>query len=340
MGTGFVLKSYEFRREREKIWRRLEKLVLRVESSGIKSLSARELEELPQLYRATLSSLSVARSISLDRNVVEFLEALTQRAYFCVYGTKSRLSTAIIDFFVHLFPGMMWRYRRELVLSMAVVFAGTMVGYRTVRQDEGRFYSFVDRSLAQERGPQSSREELLSVLYDEGDRDGEELAIFSASLFNHNAGIGILAFALGFLAGVPTVLLLFQNGLMLGAFWALHANRGISYDLWGWLLIHGVTEILAIMVCGAAGFIIARALIFPGRFTRIENLAIEGRRAGVIVLGAVFMFCLAGFIEGVLRQVVTSPLLRYGFAAASAVAWIWYFAFRGRWSQAKIEGQR
>jgi len=70
-----------------------------------------------------------------------------------------------------------------------------------------------------------------------------------------------MAFALGFLAGIPTLILLLQNGLMLGAFAALYASRGLSWDLWGWLLPHGVTELLAVILCGAGGFMLAHAIV-------------------------------------------------------------------------------
>jgi len=83
------LKSYAFRRERERTWRELEVLVAKTESGGVRSLTPNEVMRLPGLYRASLSSLSVARSISLDRNVLEYLEALAARAYFCVYGARS-----------------------------------------------------------------------------------------------------------------------------------------------------------------------------------------------------------------------------------------------------------
>ena len=85
------LKSTEFRKEREASWRELERLVDRCERKGIRSLEAAELARLPVLYRATVSSLSVARAISLDRNLVEYLEALSTRAYSSVYGVRRGL---------------------------------------------------------------------------------------------------------------------------------------------------------------------------------------------------------------------------------------------------------
>ena len=65
-----VLKSSEFRKGREEGWRELENLVQRVERRGVRSLTLDELQQLPMLYRAALSSLSVARTIALDRNLL------------------------------------------------------------------------------------------------------------------------------------------------------------------------------------------------------------------------------------------------------------------------------
>ena len=83
-----VLKSSEFRKGREEGWRELEDLVRRVERRGVRSLSLDELQQLPILYRAALSSLSVARTIALDRNLLLYLENLALRAYLVVYGPR------------------------------------------------------------------------------------------------------------------------------------------------------------------------------------------------------------------------------------------------------------
>jgi len=54
---ALVLKSSEFRKGREEGWRELETLVGRVERRGVRLLSLYELQRLPILYRAALSSL-------------------------------------------------------------------------------------------------------------------------------------------------------------------------------------------------------------------------------------------------------------------------------------------
>ena len=325
-----ALKSYEFRSEREGIWRELDELVTRVEKKGIKSLSASELSRLPHLYRATLSSLSVARNISLDRNVSLYLESLAGRAYFCVYGTKRHLHDVLADFFTWRFPAAVRRYRWAVALAAGLLILGVLAGFLITLGNEDRFYTFVSADMAQERGPSASTSELRDVLYNDGGGLAQSLTAFASFLFTHNARIGILAFALGFAIGLPVFFLMFTNGLTLGAFAALYHGRGLSVDFWGWILPHGVTELLAVILCGGAGLVLARSLVFPGRHTRLRNLAIHGREAGLIVIGCVGLFFIAGLIEGIFRQTVQSVSIRYIVAITTAIFWIAYLGFAGR----------
>ena len=199
---------------------------------------------------------------------------------------------------------------------------------RAIDDDMDYYYAFVG-DMAAGRTPASSTAELRDGLYHVESGSGM-LATFAASLFSHNARIGILAFATGFVAGLPTLVLLFYNGLVLGGFAALFHARGLAVDLWAWMLPHGVTELTAVVLCGAAGLQLAHALVFPGARTRIDSLRDHGRAAALIVVGAVIMLFIAGLIEGVFRQTVTSVPIRFAVAGATAVWWTYYFGFVGR----------
>ncbi|HSN89846.1 MAG TPA: stage II sporulation protein M [Anaeromyxobacteraceae bacterium] len=323
------LKSAAFRAEREASWRELERLVGEVERRGVRGLPAQDLSRLPVLYRAVLSSLSVARAISLDRNVLEYLESLSARAYLAVYGSRRHLREALSDFFGRSFPGAVRSHRWQVLLAFGLLALGTLTGFALTLQDAERFYAFVDPAVAQGRGPTSSTESLRKVLYDRTGVAGmlTSLAMF---LFGHNSRIGIFAFAIGFAGAVPAALLMFANGLVLGAFAALYHSRGLSVDLWGWVLPHGVTELTAVALCGAGGIALGQALVFPGREERLAHLAARGREAGVMAIGAVVLFFLAGLVEGIFRQLVHSVPIRYAVAAASAALWASYFLLAGR----------
>jgi uncharacterized membrane protein SpoIIM required for sporulation len=323
------LKSAAFRTEREGSWRELEELVRRLERSGVQALSPAELARLPVLYRAALSSLSVARAISLDRNVVEYLESLSGRAYLAVYATRRHLREALADFFVRRFPRAVRAHGAHLAVACALLAAGAITGFGLTAADAERFYAFVDPVVASGRGPAASTESLREALY--AKRGGAEmLKTFAMFLFQHNARIGLLAFAVGFAGAVPTALLLFSNGLVLGAFGALYGGRGLSVDFWGWVLPHGVTELTAVALCGAGGLAIGQALLFPGREQRLAGLARRGREAAIMALGAVALFFVAALVEGIFRQLVHAVPVRYAVAAGTAALLLLYLAASGR----------
>jgi uncharacterized membrane protein SpoIIM required for sporulation len=113
---------------------------------------------------------------------------------------------------------------------------------------------------------------------------------------------------------------------MLGAMAAIYHQHGLSFEFWGWILPHGITELGAMILCGGAGLMLARAVILPGRHTRLGSLALTGRKAGIVVLGCVFMFFTASLIEGLFRQLVHDSTARYGVACLTLVVWIGFFS--------------
>lgn len=323
------LKSFVFRREREGGWRELDELVKRAERRGVRGLSLADVLRLPTLYFAALSSLSVARSISLDQNVVTYLESLGSRAYFVVYGAPSNFWRTVGLFFRAHLPRAVRSLSGALLVAAIALAAGTAAGYALTIENPDWYYSFVPGELTQGRTPTASREELREVLFG-GAGGADELSVFATWLFTHNAGVGILSFALGVAFGVPTLILLVETGLMLGAFFALYVSRGLGVELGGWLAIHGVTEILALLLCGAAGISIGGAIAFPGRRTRLANLAARGRVAAQVMIGAIVMFLCAGLLEGLGRQLINDTTLRYLIAGATLVLWTLYYLAGGR----------
>lgn len=329
--SGSGLRSAEFRHGRELGWRRLEDMIDRVEKRGIGELSADEVRELPLLYRAAVSSLSVARSIVLDRNLLLYLENLSLRAYLTVYGPRVSITQSLGEFFRRDFPRSVRGMGRHFFLALAALIAGTVAGWLLVRGDMSWFNTLVPESLAGSRGPGSSREDLLNEeLFAPWPGFTETFIVFANFLFRHNTMVGIFSFGLGFALGIPTLMLMAYQGLVLGAFLALHADRGLLIDFVGWLSIHGATEIPAILLCGAAGLVVAEKILFPGPLPRLESLARHGKKAAGVVAGAVALFFIAGIVEGGFRQLIAHTPTRFAFACVSGALWLFYFLRVGR----------
>jgi uncharacterized membrane protein SpoIIM required for sporulation len=303
------------------------------------SLSTEDLRRLPLLYRAALSSLSVARSIALDRALLAYLEDLALRAFLAIYARPLAVGRAIREFLLRSLPRAVRSIGIHVFLALGALLLGALSGFLLVNADEGWYTVIVPAGLAGNRGPASTREELRKVLFSQS-RSGGALLIFANVLFSNNTLVSLLAFGLGILGGIPTLLLTFANGLMVGAFVALHAHRGLAQEFTGWLLIHGVTELGAIVIFAAAGLKLGELILFPGPHSRADALAIHGSAIGEAAVGGVLMLLVAAVLEGVFRETVANTDQRLIIAFASFLFWTLYFTFVGRASRPAGPGGR
>lgn len=321
-----VLRSQRFRQERESDWLELDDLLERIAGKGVRSLSEEELLRLPGLYRSVLSALSVARAISLDRATINYLEALGARAYFVLYGTTDTFLDRIVHFFRVGWPRAVPLLWKETLISAAVMFGVAVLAFFMTLNEPDWYYAFVPEGMANGRTPASSTSTLQDTLFNT--EEGASLSAFATFLFTHNAQVAIFAFALGIAFGLPTLILLAYNGCVLGAFVALFVSRGLGVEVGGWLMIHGVTELFAVVLAGAAGLKVGWAAIQPGQRTRLASIATAGREGGLVLGGVIFMLMIAGLLEGFGRQLINDTWMRYAIGAATAVIWGLYFYLR------------
>ena len=318
-----ALRSDRFRQEREVDWQRLEAIVLRMEGGRLGKLSDADVLALPVLYRTVASSLSVARETSLDAATLAYLEGLVQRAWFLVYGPRVSLWGWLRRFFGGEWSRAVRAIWPEMLVALMVMVAGTVVGWMLVASDPDWYHALVPGQFADERAPGATREVLKGTLF--GNQDEEALSIFAAYLFSNNAGVSILCFALGFAFGIPSLLLLIHNTAVLGAMLWLFNSQGLTLDFVGWLSVHGTTELLGILLSGAAGLHIGRSMAFPGQRPVMQAAAQAGQRAALVLAGVVLMMIVAGLLEAFARQLVDSTLWRMVIGYVMLAFWLSYF---------------
>lgn len=324
-----VLRSDRFRLEREGDWQRLDAMVTAMEKGKLRKLSDDDVMALPILYRNLLSSLSIARESSLDAGLIAYLESLTLRAYFMVYGTRTSFGGWCRSFFGGGLSRAVRSIWPDLLVALAAMIAGAVLGFFLVDADTQWYFRLVPAQFGDVRVPGASREALMGTLFGDADKGG--LGVFAAYLFSNNAQVAIMAFALGFAFGVPSILLLVYNMVGLGAMLWLFASRGLTFEFVGWLSIHGTTELLAILLAGAAGLHIGRALAFPRERSHLVALSQAGRTAAQVMAGVIVMLICAGLLEGFGRQLIQSTTIRYGIGYGILTLWLaYFFAFRPR----------
>ena len=318
-----ALRSDRFRQEREGDWRRLEAVVTRMEAGRLRKISDADVLDLPVLYRTVASSLSVARETSLDAATLAYLEALVQRAWFLVYGPRTTLWSWLGRFFGGEWSRAVRSIWPELLVALALMVAGTVIGWQLCAADPDWFYAMMPGQPGDLRVPGASHDVLKGTLF--GNQGQNGLSVFAAYLFSHNAGIAILCFALGFAFGIPPVLLLIQNTAMLGAMLWLYHGQGLTLDAVGWLSIHGTTELLAILLAGGAGLHVGRSMAFPGPRSVLDAAAAAGQRTATVMAGVVLMLVAAGMLEGLGRQLIDNTTARLAVGYGMLAFWLGYF---------------
>lgn len=327
---GELLRSARFRVEREGHWRRLDELVVRAEKAGPASLSYDETRELATTYRQAMNSLSVARDISLDRALLDYLETLCARAYLVVYAPQESIGGLTGRLLSAGIPQAVRRSALPLLIGFLAMVLGAVAGYVLFTGDPGWFYTFVPPDLADMRTPEASVDYLRSTIYGNDFDAAETLAAFSSYLFSHNTRIAILIFSLGIFLALPSFALTFYNGLVLGAFFGMFAVKGLGYDVFAWLSIHGVTELAAICIACAGGARLGLAVLLPGQRTRRDALREQAHDAVKLVILAALMLVAAAFIEGFLRQIVQDPKMRLAIGWGIGALWLVWLLLAGR----------
>ena len=322
-----ALRSDRFRLEREGEWRRLERIVSRMERGRIRGLPDEDIADLPVLYRQAASSLAVARETSLDAATLAFLEDLVERAWYQVYGPRNGLFRWLGGVFRGGWSRAVRAIWLDIVLAFAAMAAGVAAGWLLVARNVEWYFTLVPGAMAGGRVPGASRADLAETLGVADSAGG--LSAFAAYLFYNNASVCILAFALGFAFGVPTLLLLIYNMAMLGAMAWLFNSVGLLPEFMAWLCVHGTTEFTAILLSGAAGVHVGRNMAFPGDSSILAATAQAGRRAALVMLGCVIMLIFAAVLEAFPRQLAGFEA-RLIIGAFMGLVWLSLFVLVGR----------
>jgi len=300
-------------------WERLAALTARARR-GTGRLDAVEIDELVRLYQRTSTHLSYARTYYRDPALVARLTGLVAAAGAVVYGARPRTFRALARFFTTTFPAAVWHARRAVAVSALLLMVPAVVlGGWLARSD----------AAVEATAPAAVREAYLEEDF-ETYYSSEPAAAFATEVFTNNVRVAILAFAAGVLLCLPTAWLLVSNGANLGVAAGLFAAAGELPRFLGLILPHGLLELSAVVVAGAAGLRLGWSVVDPGDRPRRETLAEEGRRSVVVVLGLVVAFLVAGLIEGFVTGRPWPTALRVGVGVAAEAAFVGYVVTQGR----------
>lgn len=304
-------------------WARLEALLERSDRAGLRAFARDELRELARLYRSATTDLAAAKTRAYGPELVAYLNRLTARAYVLVYAGSARGGwTRVARFFTTTFPREIRRAGGIITATSALFIIAWIVSYWLVSSRPTNAYAI----LAPEQIPT-----IVKSLHDSNfGFDRTQAPAMSSMIITNNIKVAMLAFAGGMTLGILTLWEILNNGLMVGGLGALFASKGFGTDFWATIAPHGVIELTSIQIAGAAGLLLAQAIVAPGRKRRIDALTANARRAGVLMIGVAGLLVVAGLIEGFVTPQRTSETFRFSVGGLTALLLFAYIAFAGR----------
>ncbi len=318
----------EFIQLREKDWQRLEQLVTR--RARQTPLSAPEVYELGQLYRAVASDLALARRDYPNQSVVILLNQLLTRAHSFIYQQDVSDPHQFIRYFRERVP-QVFRHSAVAVFCAFVLFMiPALIGYRLLLVAPENAVVF---GLEDQRATLASQQTWTNIPV-------ESRPYASAFIMSNNIRVALLAFAGGAAFGVFTIYILVTNGLMVGGVLGLAAHYGMGESLVTFIIGHGVIELSIIFIAGGAGLSLAWALLNPGPYTRRDALALEARRIVPLAVIAIPFLILAGTIEGFVSPDDSPFAIHAIVGIASGLLLYSYLIFSGRNSPAEVSRSR
>lgn len=290
------------------VWAELEKMLDRMEAAPDVQLPLAKVQRFHQLYERTAADLARLTTYSSEPETRRFLENLVARAYGEIHETREKQRRFFpLEWFFKTWPQTFRRHIRAFYLSVAITLAGCAFGGLALAFDPDAKPVLLPFShLLQDPAKRVAEEEKAP-----SDRLAGHKASFSTELMTHNIKVSIFTLALGMSWGVGTMIMLFYNGVILGAVAVDYIRAGETKFLLGWLMPHGVIEIPAILIAGQAGLLLAFALIGRGRRvplrTRLREISGD---VSTLIFGLALMLVWAGFIEAFLSQ-YHEPVIPY-----------------------------
>ncbi len=289
-------------------WTELEKMLDRMEAEPNLKMPLEQVRRFHHLYERTSADLAKLATFSSEPEMRRYLENLIARAYGEMHETRAKQRRIFpLKWFFQTLPRTFRRHVRAFYLSLAITLAGCAFGGLAIAFDpESKPVLMPFSHLLQDPARRVVQEEKAT-----NDRLAGYKSTFSAQLMTHNTQVSIFTLALGMTWGVGTILMLFYNGVILGAVAADYIQAGQTRFLLGWLMPHGVVEIPAILIAGQAAFVLAGALIGWGKRTSLRTRLREiSPDLVTLIFGVGVLLVWAGFIEAFLSQ-YHEPIIPY-----------------------------
>ena len=288
-------------------------------------------DETADRFITLIDDLSYAKTFYPRSKVTRWINGITATIYQNIYKNKKEKYTRIIDFWKFELPLLFRRYHRILAFTTLLFITFVITGYLSASSNPDFIRGILGDRYVDLTEDNISRGDPFGIYKDES-----PFSMFVHIAYN-NIKVAFVTFLGGFTAGIFTLNIMWSTGIMIGSFHQFFALHGLGLQSVLIVWIHGTLEISAIVIAGAAGFIIADGILFPKTFTRLQSFKRAVKDAAKILICLVPFFIIAGFFESYLTYRLSSALnsgkdllpawISILILVASFILICWYFIY-------------
>lgn len=277
-------------------------------------------DRLAEGFIALTDDLAYARTFYPKSQTTRYLNGLVAQVHQTIYRNKKEERGRFVRFWKHELPLTVRAAHRELLVSLVIFTLALGIGALSAAGDRGFVRLIMGDGYVNMTLENIERGDPMAVY-----KQMNELDMFLSITLN-NVRVSLLAFAAGVLFSFGTGFVLFQNGVMLGAFQYFFHEQGLLWTSLLVIYIHGALEISAIVIAGGAGLVMGGSLLFPGTYSRGRSFMRGARRGLKIVIGLVPVFIVAGFLEGFVTRHTEMPIALSLLIILGSLGFVvWYF---------------
>lgn len=248
-------------------------------------------EKITKHYVEIVDDLSYARTFYGTRLVRSYLNGAAENLSIKIHRSRRQNWVHFKKFWRIDLPLIMFESRFQFLLAFLIFALAVAIGILS---------SMYDKNFAQAILGQGYINQTLKNI-----KNGDPMAIYKSSealpMFFHitwnNTLIAAKTFIMSLFFGFGTVIVLVYNGVMVGVFQYFFIERGLFFESFLTIWQHGVVEISCIILAGAAGLVLAKGMIFPGTYSRIDAFRLSGRKGLIMMLGILPLLIYSGIIE-------------------------------------------
>ena len=248
-------------------------------------------DEQAERFITLLDDLAYSRTHYPQSKVTRWINGIATGIYQNIYQNKKEKYNRLLSFWTTELPLILRKHHRTLLFTFIFFILSVAMGAISSAKDDEFVKAILGDDYVAMTEENISKGDPFGVY-----RDQDKFTMFVRIALN-NIKVAFKACVYGIVFAIGTVLILFYNGIMIGAFEHMFFAKGLGLKSVMVIWIHGTIEIWSIVIAGVAGLIIGSSIIFPGTFSRMQSFKKGVKDAVKILLSLIPFFIAAAFLE-------------------------------------------